>query len=168
MQRLYFLLPDVESTRQLIGELEGYGVPHRRIHVVAAQGTNLEDLPRATFIHESEFKHEVGVGLGLGGTAGLIGGLLAATFPPAEVVLGGAALLASTVAGAGFGALVTGLLGKDTPAHEQRALRKAIHAGRLLMLVDVPRRDVDRTIELIKGHHPEAEIGVKTPPEQTA
>ena len=42
-----------------------------------------------------------------------LGGLLAVAFPPAGIVLGGGALISGVAAGAGFGALITALLGSN-------------------------------------------------------
>jgi hypothetical protein len=40
------------------------------------------------------------------------------------------------------------------------AFQKAIERGEILLMVDVPRGEVDKTKELILTHHPEAKIGV--------
>jgi hypothetical protein len=164
MRRLYFLSPDVDSTRALCRDLEGAGVPHHHIHVVADESIPLGDLPRASAFDKTELGHGLEWGLGLGGTAGMLGGLLAVTFPPAGLVLGGGALLASTAAGAGFGALVSSLVAKDVTNHELEAFEAAVDQGELLVLVDVPKAQVDAMQELIRNTHPEAEIGISSPP----
>jgi len=164
-KRLYFMLPDTESCRAVVAEMQDAGIPQRHMHAVAGMGISLEDLPKATTLQKSEFAHGIEAGMGLGGAAGLLGGLLAVTFPPAGLMLAGAAILAgATLAGAGFGALVSGLVAKDMPSHALEAFEEGIAEGKILLLVDVPRKRVDEFTAMVKKHHPEAEIGVTTPP----
>jgi hypothetical protein len=163
MRRLYFLAPSLESAEAIVAELEQERIPERHIHVVGGFATPLKDLPEASLLQKTEFTHGIEIGLGMGGVAGLLGGLLAVTFPPAGLVLGGGAVLASTLGGASFGALVSGLLASSVPSHELDAFEDAIARGELLLIVDVSRNRVNEMIELIQKHHPEAEIGVLKP-----
>nr|VFK78450.1 MAG: hypothetical protein BECKSD772D_GA0070982_101524 [Candidatus Kentron sp. SD] len=162
-KRLYFLVPDVDTCRAIVGELGEAGIPESHTHVIGNHFTPLDGLHEASFLQKSEFTHGVEEGLGVGGAAGLIGGLLAATFPPAGLVLGGGALLASTLAGAGLGALVSAVVAKDIPSRKLEAFEDAINAGELLLLVDVPKKRIEKLVDIIQGHHPEVEIGMTTP-----
>ncbi len=93
--------------------------------------------------------------------AGLLGGLLAVTFPPAGILLAGEAiLLGTTLAGAGFGAVVSALVAGDIPNHELEHFQDRIALGEILLLLDIPTPHVEMMMRLIKSHHPEAEIGV--------
>lgn len=47
MRRLYFLVPTVDSARKLNDELLLARVEERHIHVIAKEGTPMEDLPEA-------------------------------------------------------------------------------------------------------------------------
>ncbi len=159
-RRLYFMLPDAESCKSLVADLEEHGVPERHLHVIGSLSQSLEGLPEANILQKTELAHGLEWGTGLGGVAGLLGGILAVTFPPAGLVIGGGALLAGTAAGAGFGALVSSLLASHEHNHKLDAFERGIEQGQLLLMVDVPRRDVKKIQELIVKHHPEAEIGV--------
>ncbi len=68
------------------------------------------------------------------------------------------------VAGAGFGALVSGMVAHDIPNHELEAFEQGIAEGKILLLLDVPKERVDEFVEIITSHHPEAEIGITTAP----
>jgi hypothetical protein len=160
MRRLFFLTPDVASCQKIVKELEESGVPQRHLHVVASIEQPLDDLPEAGVLQKTEVLHGLEVGAGLGGTAGILGGLLAMTFPPAGIVLGGGALLAGAAAGAGFGAVVSALMSSHEHSHELNTFQNAIERGEILLLVDVPKGEVEQTKELILSHHPEAKIGV--------
>lgn len=163
MRRLYVLLPTEASCRAVVEELEAGGIPQAHLHVIAGLSHELKDLPEAGLWQRTEIGRGIEWGVGLGGVAGLLGGLLAVAFPPAGIVLGGGALLAGTAAGAGFGALVTAMLGSQEHNHRLDSFQRALAAGQLLLLVDVPRARVDEVREVIVRHHPEASIGTATP-----
>jgi hypothetical protein len=158
MRRLFVLLPTEESCRQLVEELKAAGVPAGHLHVIGGLSHALRDLPVANVWQRTELAHGIEWGLGLGGVAGLLGGLLAVSFPPAGLVLGGGALMAWSAAGAGLGALVTALLGSQEHNHDLDVFRTAIAAGQLLLMVDVPRAEEAQTRATILKHHPEATI----------
>jgi hypothetical protein len=165
MKRLYFLLPDKESCAKVVAELERAGVPERHLHVVASLAVPLDDLPEAGTLQKSELAHGVEKGIAMGGAAGLLGGLLVVAFPPAGLAVGGAALLTAVTAGsAGFGALAMGLISKDMHNKDLEAFERDIEQGHILLIVDVPKDEVEQWKRLIVEHHPEAEIGVTTPP----
>jgi len=158
MRRLYFLVPDIEHTRRIVDELLVARIDEKHIHVVAREGTPLEDLPEAGLSQKSDLVPALERGLTLGGMAGVVVGLVAVTVPPAGVVLGGGALLASTLAGAGVGAWMASMIGVDVPNTRLAQFEQAIKHGEVLMMVDVARQRVEEIDELVKKHHPEAEI----------
>jgi hypothetical protein len=162
MRRVYVLLPTEESCRLVVEELEEVDIPPSHLHVIAGLAHELKDLPAASVWQRTELIHGIEWGVGLGGVAGLLGGLLVVAFPPAGVVLGGGALLAGTAAGAGFGALVTALLGSQEHSHKLDAFQRALAAGQILLMVDVPRKREGEVKSTILKHHPEAEIGSVT------
>ena len=163
-KRLYFTLPDAQLCSRVVAELKEAGIPERHMHAIAGITHTLEGLPRASVLQKSEFIHGLEAGLGFGGAAGLLGGLLAITFPPAGLILGGAAVVATTLAGAGFGALISGLVASDMPNHTLEKFAQEIEAGKILLLVDVPRKQTETFINLIKTHHPEADIRITLRP----
>jgi len=162
-KRLHFLVPDVATCKAIVDELNEMGIPESQTHVIGNHFTPLNGLHEATFLQKSEFTHGVEEGLGVGGVAGLLGGLLAVTFPPAGLVLGGGALLVSALAGAGLGAVVSAIVAKDIPNRKLQAFEDAISEGQLLLLVDVPKKEVDSVVDVIHKHHPEVEIGMTSP-----
>nr|MDJ0806954.1 DUF1269 domain-containing protein [Gammaproteobacteria bacterium] len=85
--------------------------------------------------------------------------------PPTGLVLGGGALLAGAAAGAGFGAVITALLSSHEHNHELDSFQRAIERGEILLMVDIPKKAIEATKELILEHHPEAKIGVAKLPE---
>ena len=157
---MYVLMPDAGACKRVVDELKAAGTPEQHLHVVASLAQDLEGLPEASIWEKTEIAHGIEWGLGLGGIAGLIGGVLAVAFPPAGLVLGGGALAAGAAAGAGVGGVVAALLGSHEHNHTLDHFQRQIGTGRLLLLVDVPRRREEDTRALILRHHPEAQIGV--------
>lgn len=154
MERLYFLVPDLATTRHIVAALNTAGIDDKHLGVVAPASTPLGDLPEASVWETTELGRGIEGGLVVGGAAGLIGGLLAVTLPPVGLALAGSAVLATAAAGAGFGAVVSGLIAKDMPKKDIEALEGAIIMGHTLMLVDVPRRRKDEVVGVLKQLYP--------------
>jgi hypothetical protein len=147
MRRIYFLLPDVKSAKGIIDELLLKRVEWRHIHVLARPHTPLEDLPQATLAQRSDLLYALGRGTAAGGVTGMLAGLVAR---------GGVVCWAR--ARAGFGAWTATMIGVDVPNTRLKRFEKAIENGELLMMVDVPKDRVEEIEELVKSHHPEADV----------
>ena len=163
-RRLYFLLPNVVHCKALVADLRNQGISDNQIHVIARNDIELEGLNQATALQKTELAHGLEWGIGLGGVAGLLGGLLAVTFPPAGILLAGEAiLLGTTLAGAGFGAVVSALVAGDIPNQELEHFQDKIALGEILLLLDIPTSHVEIMTNLIKSHLPEADISILNP-----
>jgi len=164
-RRIFFMVPTIELCHQVLAELRSVGITDNHTHVVARHGTNLEGIHKATAFQKTELLHGIGLGFLVGGAAGLVGGLLAITFPPAGLQLDSTtlALVAMTLAGAGFGSLVSALVASDIPNHELEDFQVRIMQGQILIILDVLQEDVDAIVAVIKSHHPEAEVDVVVP-----
>ncbi|MDO9470555.1 MAG: DUF1269 domain-containing protein, partial [Nitrosomonas sp.] len=84
MRRIYFLVPDIATTNRIVDDLLMAKIEERHLHVLAKRGTPLEDLPEANLLQKSDFIPAVQQGLALGGTTGLLAGLVAVVLPPAS------------------------------------------------------------------------------------
>jgi hypothetical protein len=85
----------------------------------------VEDPPEASFLQKSDFIPALEQGWALGGLTGILAGLVAVALPPG-LVLGGGAVLAISLAGAGVGkrsAGIRGGLGKGAQRHSGAVLR---------------------------------------------
>ena len=157
-RRIYFLLPSVGSARQVVSELLLARIDDHHIHVMAREGTTLGDLPQANLLQRSDFIHGVEIGLSVGGATGIVAGLIAVAFPPQGIVLGGWTMLVMALAGALMGAWVAGMIGTDIPNSQLREFTTAVADGQILMMVDVPKSKVANVTEMIRKHHPEADM----------
>jgi hypothetical protein len=164
-RRIYFMLPDVVHCKELVNELQNVGIKESEIHVIARDDIPLEGLHKASELQKTEFTHGLEVGAGVGGIAGMLAGLLAITFPPAGVVLGGGAvILGTTLVGASFGTLLSGLIARDIPNHELDHFQNAILNGSILLLLDIATQRIDEISKLVKNTHPEAHIRIVKKP----
>jgi hypothetical protein len=158
MQRIFFLVPNVASGRGIVDDLLLARVEERRIHVLAREGTPLEDLPEATIAQRTDLIPALERGAAAGGVTGALLGLAAVTFPPAGLVLGGGAVVGIALFGTGFGAWVSAMIGVRLPNRRLRQFEDAIARGQLLMMIDVPAARVEEIEQIVMRHHPEAEL----------
>jgi len=156
MKRIYFLVPDIDITKKIVDDLLLARVEERHIHVLAKRGTPLEDLPEATFLQKTDFIPALEQGIAVGGVTGMLAGLVAVALPTG-LVLGGGAVLAISLLGAGLGAWWSSLIGASAGNRQLKDYEDAIERGELLVMVDVPKDRVEDIEELVKKHHPEAE-----------
>ena len=158
MRRLYFLMPDINVTHELVKELLLSHVEERYIHVIAKEGTPMEDLPEASLLQKSDFVPAIEKGLTIGAITGVVCGLVAMAFPPAGLVIGGGAVFAIGAAGAGVGGLMSSMVGVGLPSSRLEKFEDAINDGEFLVLIDVPRTRVDEIEAMVMKHHPDADI----------
>jgi hypothetical protein len=165
MRRLYFLVPDITSATAIVDELLLARIEERRIHIMARDHHSLKqaNLPETNLLQESDFIPAVEKGLAVGGGTGIVAGLAAMSFPPAGLIVGGGAILGLGLLGAGFGAWVSGMIGINVHNSQLSEFESAIEQGQLLLMIDVPVARIDEITELVKKHHPEAEVSGTEP-----
>jgi len=156
MKRIYFLTPNIEIAKKVVDDLLLGRIEERHIHVLAKRGTPLENLPEATFLQKTDFIPALRQGMALGGLTGVLAGVAAVALPTG-LILGGGAVLAISLAGAGVGALMSSMVGISIGDRRIKQFQEAMEKGELLMMVDVPRRRVEEIEQIVKSHHPEAE-----------
>jgi len=156
-RRLYFLLPDANKAREAVNELLLAHVDFGHIHVMARNGTSMKDLPEADIMQKSDMIYGFERGLLIGGFTGIIAGIVA-SLSPSLGLGGGGLILACAFAGAAIGAWSSGMVGSDIINSRIKPFESAIEKGELLLMVDVPKNDVDTITNIIKSHHPEAKV----------
>lgn len=162
MRRLYFLAPDLESTRSIVHDLLLNHVPEDRIHILAREGMELEELPEARIRERTNLIPSLERGAAIGGATGALAGIAAVAIPGLGI-LGGGAVLALAAAGTGVGAWASSLQGISTPNTQLKRFEERIAAGDILMMVDVPKDRIEEIEAVIRKHHPEAEVAGTEP-----
>jgi len=155
-RRLYFMVPDVRSVRQIRDELLLARIEDDHIRVMAKDDIPLAGLHEASVLQKSDFVHGAETGLAVGGGIGIIAGAVAVFFPPAGVDLQLVTILLTALIGAAFGAWVASMVASSIPNSRLKVFDSALAAGHLLMMVDTPSRRVDEIRKLVAAHHPEA------------
>jgi hypothetical protein len=156
MRRIYFLVPTIEITHKIVEELQSEGIEERHIHILAKRDTPLEGLPEAGVTIKTDFIPAVERGVALGGTTGLLAGLVGLSF--AGFTIAGGPILGIIMAGATIGSLMGGLAGMNSGNSRLKKFEDAIEQGELLVLVDIPRERIETIRHLVIKHHPDAEF----------
>ena len=157
-RRLYFLLPDVRSAKIVHNDLLLSKIEERHMHVIAREDTDLEDLPEADLRQKSDLVHGLQLGLVLGGLTGMILSTIAVLLnmivPGIEVW----SVASLTVGGAFLGAFASTMVAVNVSNTRLARFQQEVDKGRILYMVDVPYKRVDEITQLVRGHHPEADI----------
>ena len=156
MRRIYFLVPNIETTHKIVDELRTLGIEDHHLHILAKRDTPLEDLPEATEFQKTDFIPAVERGAALGATTGLLAGLVGLRF--AGFAIAGAPVLGVLVFGGTIGAMMSGLAGLQVGNSKVKKYEEAIENGELLVMVDIPKEQIDEISKVIIKHHPDAEF----------
>lgn len=157
MRRIYFLVPDLDTTRQIVNDLLLAHIDERRIHVLARRDTPLEDLPEATFLQKTDFIPAMRQGLAVGGATGLLAGLVALA-TPGGLVIGGGAVLIFSLLGGGLGAWWSSMIGSSIGNRQLADYTEAIERGEILVMADVPMVRIDEVEQLVRSRHPTVDL----------
>ncbi len=156
MRRIYFLVPDIATTHKIVDELRSEGIEDRHIHILAKRDTPLEDIPEAGVSLKTDFVPALERGAALGGTTGLLAGLVGLRF--AGFAIAGGPILGIIMAGATIGSLMGGLSGMNSGNSRLKQFEQVIEQGQLLVLLDIPKERIEEFKKLITKHHPEAKF----------
>ena len=163
MKRLCFLSPDIDHAEAVVQDLTDDGVEEKHIYAIGRSDLLLDKLPDGG-PEDDDFLPAFERGVTLGGATGLFAGLLALTFPPAGLVIGGGAILLIGMMGASLGGLLTGMAGAAFSNSRLKAFEQDIDAGKILIMVDVPQNRITHVNALIRRLDPEVEIEGVEPP----
>ena len=133
--RVYVLLDDGAIAERVVEALRAQGVADEALHAVARHDPEHE-LPEAGLWEATDIGPAAGRGAVAGGVAGAVAGLAALAFPPLGIVIGGGAVAASGLAGAGLGAWVASMIGVSESSAEVEGYDAAIRNGAVLLMID--------------------------------
>lgn len=155
-RRLYFVLPGLESAHRTANDLLLARVEDRNMAFLARRGTDLGELREASYVRKTDMMHGAGVGLSLGGLAGLILGMVIVVYPPGgtEPELG--AVFIATLVGALLGAWIGSMAGASVANTDLKRFARDIDEGRILLMVDVAYRRIEEVNRIVRDRHPEA------------
>lgn len=162
MKRIYFLVPDVSTTRTIFNELLLQRVDDKHIHVLAKRGTALGDLPEASYLQKTDFIPALRQGIVLGGMTGFISSLVVLAMATGFANSGGTILAASLI-GSVFGGWFSSMVGSSVGNRQVKPYADAIEQGKVLMMVDVPKDRIADIEQFFSNRHPESQWGGTEP-----
>lgn len=158
-RRIYWLLPDLESARRTMDDLLLARIAEGHIHFVGREGTDMSGLHAANVLQTSDLIRSAEMGLVIGGAAGgVLGAIVAVAYPVFGDKPQWGLIAVLAIAGACFGAWASSLIGVSVPSKRLKRFEGAIEQGRLLLMVDVPRRRVEEIEQRLQALHPEARL----------
>lgn len=162
-KRIFWLLPDLTSARRTMDDLLLARVENRHIHFVARDGADMTGLHEANLFQTSDIVHAAEMGLMVGGGVGVVAGVVVAMFPIVSDTPQWGLVGVLAVLGAVFGAWAASMIGSSAPNSRLRAFEKDIEAGKILLMVDVPRGRIEEVETLLRNAHPEASFAGMDP-----
>lgn len=156
-RRLYFLLPDTEHARAVVSELEARGVERNFMHAIAGRGGDVNGLPVASRMQCDDLGARIEQYLWGGNLAlfflALIALVVLALLPlPWWWLLLPAGIMLAT--------FLTGLeFVMHTPNVHLAEFQSAMRHREILLMIDVPARQVAEVEEMVHRRHPEAIAG---------
>ena len=158
-RRIYYLIPDLSSAKRTMNDLLLARIGERHIHFLAKDEIDLSSLHRANILQESDIVHGAEMGLLTGGGIGVLAGFGAAYFVFADTGLPwGGVVLATFIIGALFGTWAASMIGVSAPNSRLRQFEKAIDAGQIMLMADVPVGRVAEIEEMLRSAHPELHL----------
>lgn len=155
-RRLYFVLPNLASAKQIVNDLLLARIEDRNMHFHAKNGVSLDGLHQASLLQTSDIIHGAESGLVVGGVAGVMAGIAVMLFPPTGVSMQLVTILITAVLGSVFGIWVSSMIASSVPNSRLREFDHDLEAGKILLMVDVPAMRVAEIRELFTRRHPEA------------
>lgn len=150
-KRLYYLLPDIPSTREIVDELLLARIGESQIHVLARNNRDTEGLPKASLLQTSDIIHGIETGLVIGGLTGLVAALIATISLNLDNMVG-VVILSCTLLGSLLGIWISSMIGSDLRNSRLRSFESAIDEGKVLLMVDVPRDRMKEITDKIEAH----------------
>ncbi|QTP55220.1 DUF1269 domain-containing protein [Billgrantia sulfidoxydans] len=166
MQRLYFLIPDRETTTDIVNELNVMGLTKDHLHVLGKdwQPLEKEGVPVATLIQTSDVVNAAKRGAIVGALLGLVLGVIA-HFVLLDTNIVWMAI-GVAIFGALFGVWASTMVGVSVRDIKVSKFNKAIKRGAMLLIIDVPDEREEAFRTAIESHHPEVVIEKVSPQER--
>lgn len=155
-RRLYFLIPDRTHALAVVEDLVKNGIDIQHMHAVADRRTRLDGLPHASRRQRRDSASRVENCLWNCNLASFGLAFVATLILPIFIGLSWWLLLPIGIMAANFFA---GLHFISVPNTHLGEFRDALAHGEILLMVDVPEKQVAEVESEIHQHHPEATVG---------
>ncbi len=150
-RRLYYLLPDHSTARNIVNELLLARIPFKQMHIMAKDDSEMSDLPAASMLQTSDIVRAMELGLVIGGITGTCAGIAFSLISVTLFSTGGLILICA-LAGAIIGSWAAGMIGINVPSTRLKSFTSKIDNGELLMMVDISKDKINEVSELVTSH----------------
>jgi len=158
IRRMYFMIPNASLARTIHNELLLARVGESRMHVIAREDVDLNDLPEANIFQKSDLLHSIQTGIPLGGLTGVVLGALAVSLGAVSPGYEGVTIMLTVFAGLFLGVFASTLIAVNVPNTRHQRFEKEVSNGKILFIVDVPVEKVQQITDMVASHHPEADM----------
>lgn len=160
MKRLFFLVPDLKTTREVAQEMEDNGIGESHVHVM---GQRVDQLNRA-HLHPANVVQTTdlvpalwrGAILGLVLSAAIY--LLFTLMLPAELAIPGIGIFAIIMFGLAFGVWASGMIGIGIKNEIIEKYENYVKSGHYIVVVDVPDNREDEVVKEVTQLHPNTKL----------
>lgn len=153
MRRLYYVLSNKEETRQLVDALLLKRVCYHHMHVVAKEGSDLNNLPESGILIQKDVFHSLLTGGGIGAVVGVVSGIIGHGVLSLPI---GGGLIVTTLLGMLLGAWCASMYGLMTPNTYLKRFNQALETGHYLLIVDLPKARIKEIEGYIQKDYPTA------------
>lgn len=154
-QRIYWLLPDLASAREVMNDLLLARIENSHIHFMAREGADVSDLHEANVLQTSDLVRSAQMGLVLGAAMGAAAGAMLATSSLVGELSKPGVVGALAALGALFGAWSASMIGASMPSRRLQRFDPALARGEILLMVDTPSRRVAEIEAMLHAKHTE-------------
>ena len=158
MKCLYFLSPDLVSTRRVSDDLHDVGIDDWFIHVVSKDeaGLKKEKIHSSNWLETKDLLRDGFIGAVIGMIVGVIGVAAAMYFKPFGPNMPDFVYLLIIAFATCFGAWEGGLFGVATENRKLARFHDEVEAGKYLVLIYAQKGQGEVVKDMMKQRHPEA------------
>ena len=159
MKCLYFLSPDLVSTKQISDDLHDVGVDDWFIHVVSKDeaGLKKELIHSSNWLETKDLLRDGFIGANIGFIIGVLAAGLTMYFKPFGPNMPGFVYVIIVAFATCFGAWEGGLFGVASQNRKLARFSEAIEAGKYLVLIYAQKGQGEMVKDMMRERHQEAE-----------
>ncbi len=163
MKRLFFLVPDLDETANIVHELSGLGVNQKHIHICGGLPEDLEEahLNRAGVFYTSHLGSAIKKGPFVGLLFALFIFTLFSIVLPPNIHINAFGFIAMLLIGVVIGVWATGLIGIGVKDEVVEKYEKYVEEGHFIMMVDTPDGREQEVTQAVLSHHPAAKMAME-------
>lgn len=139
-------------------------IEQRHLHFLTSGTPIPPDMPEANFLQKTDVVHGAKAGMIAGAVLGIaLGVLIIYYFDMTQTSMGAALVLFATAVGLLFGGWAASMVAAALPNSQLKEFYPELDKGKILMIADVPARQVDQIEKVLAARHPEMQFRGEEP-----